>query len=254
MDTSRLKRVLLSLADAALRVDWLESEFSTMDVAVAARLLNALAEESEASSPDAREIMLTVVLFVIRPERQREIDALREVALRERLFGLGRLLRRGPPPSVRVPPPEERPVPDYGGGRELSLGERKSLARRPDRRAFERLRLDPHPLVIRQLVNNPKMVEEDAIRIATLRPARSDALHELSRCHRWMSRTRVRMAIIQNPGTPPDLSIPLLSLCNREELIGILKGTDTSLVLRGTAQELLSLRPPVPHQGSEAIH
>jgi hypothetical protein len=254
MDASRVKRVLLSLADGPLRVDWLESELPSLGVERAARLLNTLAEESEASDPEAREIMLTVVLVVIRPESHAQVDALREVALRERLFGLGRLLRKGPPPSIHVPPPEERPVPDYGGGRELSLGERKSLARRPDRRAFEKLCLDPHPLVIRQLVNNPKMVEEDAIRIATLRPARSDALRELSRCHRWMSRARVRMAIIQNPGAPPELSIPLLSLCNREELAGILKSTDTSLVLRGTAQELFSRRPPVPHDGRAVLH
>jgi hypothetical protein len=254
MDAGRLKRILLSLPDPALRLGWLEAEIEGLGSATSAAVLNSVMAESEAADPDAREALLTIAMLLVDSDNGTLVEALRHEAGAQGLFSLERLVRRAPPPSVHAPSVEELRVPDYGAGRELSLGERKSLARRPDRKAFEKLCLDPHPLVIRQLLENPKMVEDDAIRIATLRPARPAALRELSRSHRWMARPRVRMAILFNPGSPPELAIPLLGLCNREELRDVLKSTETSLVLRGTARELLARRPPVPDEGRRIIH
>ena len=169
-------------------------------------------------------------MLLVDSENLELLEALRREAEVQRLFSLDRLVRRAPPRSVPPQPIEELRIPDYGAGRELTLGERKSLARRPNRRAFEKLCSDPHPLVIRQLLENPKMVEDDAIRIATLRPARPAALRELVRAHRWLSRPRVRMAIMLNPGSPSVIAMPLLGLCTREELRDVLRSTETSLV------------------------
>jgi hypothetical protein len=254
MDASRLKRILLSLPDAPLRIGWLGAELDGLGSATSATLLNAIAEESESGDPEAREALLSIAMLLVDPENNALLDGLRhEVSTRD-LFSLDRLVRRAPPPSVPAAPLEDLRIPDYGTGRELSLGERRSLARRPDRRAFEKLCLDPHPLVIRQLLENPKMVEEDAIRIATMRPARPAALRELVRAYRWMTRPRVRMAILFNPGSPSELTMPLLGLCTREELRDLLRSTDTSLVLRGAAQELLARRPPVRAEPSRVLH
>jgi len=109
-------------------------------------------------------------------------------------------------------------------------------------------------MVIRQLLENPKMIEDDAIRLAAMRPARVDTIRELVRAHRWMGRPRVRQAVILNPGTPSEIAIPLVCLCNREELRDVLQSTETSLVLRATAQELLARRPPVPSEAPRTIH
>jgi hypothetical protein len=252
MTPARLKRVLLSLPDPTLRVVWLTSEITRLPSADAAAVLSAVIEEAEAQEPHAREALLTIAIFCVDPNNAVRVGTLRDRAVDGGLFGLERLLRRGPATSVRVPMDEPR-VPDYGTGRELTLGERKSLARRPDRRAFDKLLSDPHPMVIRQLLENPKMIEEDAIRLAAIRPARVDVIRELVRAHRWMGRPRVRQAIILNPGTPSEIAIPFVCLCNREELHDVLQSTDTSLVLRATAQELLARRPPVP-ESTRTIH
>jgi hypothetical protein len=254
MDAQRLKRVLLSLPDPPLRVGWLGAELEGLGSGASARVLNAVAEESEAGDPDAREALLSIAMLLVDVQRAEFLEAMRREAVDRGLFSLERLVRRAPPPSVTPPPPEELRIPDYGAGRELSLGERKSLARRPDRRAFEKLCVDPHPLVIRQLLENPRMVEDDAIRIAALRPARPAALYELARSHRWLSRPRVRMSILLNPGSPNSVALPLLGLCTREELRDVLRSTETSLVLRGAAQELLARRPPVRAQASKTLH
>jgi hypothetical protein len=254
MDVDRFKRVILSLSDSTLRLGWLSSELAELGSAAGAALLNAVMEQNEAADPAAHEVLLSIALILVDTNNRELVERLRQEAEAQSLFSLERLTRRAPPPSIHAPALEELRVPDYGTGRELSLGERKSLARRPDRRAFEKLCLDPHPLVIRQLLENPKMVEEDAIRIATLRPARPAALAELVRSHRWLSRPRVRMAVLLNPGSPPELTMPLLGLCTREELRDLLKSTETSIVLRGTAQELLARRPPLPRDAGRTIH
>ncbi|MBM4364045.1 MAG: hypothetical protein FJ104_15300 [Deltaproteobacteria bacterium] len=254
MDPARFLRVLMSLADGALRVGYAAAELAALPADAAATLIDAIAEGSETSDPDAREALLTVVLVLVDPARGEWVDGLRELGETRGLLSLGRLLRRGPTPGSIAPPPDELRVPDYGKGRELSLGERRALARRPDRAAFERLCLDPHPLVIRNLLGNPKMVEDDALRIATLRPARAPALRELARTHRWMSRPRVRMSILLNPGAPPGLAIPLVALCTREDLRDIVRSTETSLALRGTAQELLARRPPLLPEDPGWVH
>ncbi|HVU04026.1 MAG TPA: hypothetical protein VHE30_19840 [Polyangiaceae bacterium] len=254
MDERRLIRLLLSFADPRLRVTYLESELLRMGTRVAAPLLDAVAGSSENGDAEAREALLSIAMVLANPAHHALVDALRSETDSQRLLSLDRLLRRAPPPSIAAPKPEEQPVPDYGRGRELTLGERKSLARRPDRRAFEKLCLDPHPQVLRQLLENPMMVEEDAIRIATLRPARRGALAELVQSTRWMARPRVRLSIILNPGTPPGIALPLVALCNREELQDVLRSTDTPMVLRGTAQELLSRRAPMPEDERRTLH
>jgi hypothetical protein len=254
MDAKRLKRILLSLPDAGLRLGWLLSELNRLGPRFSASLLNLVAEESEASDPEAREALLTIAMLLADPDNAALVLSLRSEATEQELFSLGRLVRRAPPPSISVPPPDEARIPDYGKGRELTLGERKSLARRPDRRSFEKLCHDPHPLVIRQLLENPMMVEDDAIRIATLRPARREAIQELARSPRWMARPRVRLSILLNPGSPPEVAMPLVALCNREELRDVLRSTETSVVLRGTAQELLVRRPPMPEDERRTVH
>lgn len=258
MDARRLKKILLSLPEPALRQGFLKSELGALGHAAAAIVLNDLAEESETGDEGAREALLSVALVLSQEGQSDFVDVMRREAARQELWSLERLVRRAPPSSISAPPPEEQRIPDYGKGRELTLGERKSLARKPDRAAMEKLCLDPHPLVIRQLLENPKMVEDDAIRIATLRPARREAICELSRSHRWMSRPRVRMAILLNPGSPPEVAMPLVALCNREELVDLLKSTETSLVLRATARELLARKPPLSGRekggGDETLH
>lgn len=254
MDGKRLKRILLSVPDAGVRLGWLHAELARVGPRIAASLLNGVAEESEASDPEAREALLSIVMHLACPDHGAEVEAMRREAAEQELFSLARLIRRAPPPSILVPPPDEQRIPDYGRGRELTLGERKSLARKPNRRAFEKLCHDPHPLVIRQLLENPMMVEDDAVRIATLRPARREAMLELVRSHRWMARPRVRISIILNPGSPPEVAIPLLGLCNREELRDVLRAPETSMVLRGTAQEILARRPPMPEDEHRTLH
>jgi hypothetical protein len=101
-------------------------------------------------------------------------------------------------------------VPDFGKGRPLSLGERKSVARTRDRQLLTRVLRDPHPDVIRILLANPHLTEQDVIRVAARRPVRAEVLREICRSARWMVRYRVRLALVKNPYLPLPLALRLV--------------------------------------------
>lgn len=243
LGTARLKRAVLSLPSVALRVDWLADHIAQRDATAAARELNALCEESERSDPEAREALLPLCILLASAGECELLQALRKEAEDAHLLALGRMVRRAPNPNSERR--EDLRVPDYGTGRELTLGERRSLARRPNRRAFDKLLSDPHPMVVQLLLGNPKLTEDDVIRIVARRPGRPEALRCVAGSRKWMSRGRVRLSLILNPSTPPEIAMPLLAVCRRSELQDVIRSSEANRVLRATALELHAKRPPL---------
>jgi hypothetical protein len=243
VELARLKRILLSLPGHEYRMGWLRAELLSAPVERSADLLDHLCAESEQGEPSAREALLSVAMvFAVLGECE-QVTHLREEAAARHLLSLERLLRHVP--RAADAEAETAPTPDYRAGRELTLGERRSLARRPSRKAFDALLRDPHPLVIRLLLDNPALTEDDVVRIVARRPARVAVLQEVAAKARWLCRPRVRLALLFNPGSPATIVMPLLGLCTRPELRRVLESTTVAAVVRTTARELLEFRPPL---------
>jgi hypothetical protein len=242
---SRLIQALVALPSTELRATWLSEQLGRWPIADAARLVNALAESSERGESGAREALMALVVLLVRPAAAPLVDQLRAAATEQRLLSLDRLVRRAPVPRMLLPDSESAAVPDYGTGRELTVGERRSLARRPDRAALDKLLHDPHRLVIRQLLENPMLTEDDVVRLAARRPPRPEVTDELAKSPRWLKCSRVRIALLHNPGSPTGLTLPLLGLCTRSELSEVVQSSEANVVLRATARELFALRPPL---------
>lgn len=240
----RLRKVLLSLPDVTLRVGWLRAHLAELRDAEAAELLATLCEDGERADPSSREALLVVAMLLVADGESPFVERLRQHAEARRLLSLSRLLRRGADSAGRSR--SEPPVPDYGSGRELTVGERRSLARSPNRRVLEKLLRDPHPLVLRQLLGNPRLTEDDVVRLAARRPLHAAVVEALSESPRWLRRPRVRLSLLLNPGTPEATSMPLLAVCTRCELLEVVHGGDTPLALRGSARELLERSLPLP--------
>jgi hypothetical protein len=233
--------------DGGLRVAYLRAELASRDVETVAPALDDVCTAAEQAEPDAREMLVALVDLLAEKEQTALAQRLREEAAGQSLLALGRLLRRPVTSPSRAPPAPssaEARVPDYGTGRPLTLGERRALARRPTRKAMEKLFADPHPMVIRTLLANPKVVEDDVVRLAARRPVDPDVLAEVARSPRWAHRVKVRMAIVLNPDTPVELSIPLLALLVKPELELVSGASSLTPTLRATALDLLQRRPP----------
>ena len=81
-------------------------------------------------------------------------------------------------------------------------------------------------------------------------------IHRLARAEiakSWGLRPRVRQALVLNPGSPPAVSVPLLTLMGRPELAEVLVATDVPPVVRATARELWEFRPPQEPRSRSAL-
>ncbi|MFO0756763.1 MAG: hypothetical protein U0359_09740 [Byssovorax sp.] len=242
----RWLRATTSLRESALRVAYLRSEIERHPVDDLALALDEVCSLAEQADPRAREVLSAAVSVFADPAFLDRIEELRALAARDALLALGRLFRFRDEEREREAPVDKRRIATSATGRTLTLGERKSLARRPSRAAIERLLLDPDPSVIRHLLVNPRLTEDDVMRLVTRRPAHREAILEIARHPGWLARPRIRMAIVQNPGSPAGVSVPLVRLLIRPELQEVVSAADLPVEVRAAAGEQLERRPPVP--------
>jgi len=233
----RLCRVVPSLSTQALRMAYVRSVWIESDSSEFAWAIDAVCEWSKARDKRAQEVMLAFAALLHEPSLRCRIESLRHDAEQGKLGSLGSLLPSGEDSKKEQSRGEvdERHVPDYGYGRPLTLGERKSTARRPSRRQLDRLLADPHPSVILNLLNNSITTEDDVVRLAAKRPLRHEIMKEIARHPKWNVRRRVRLALVLNPGCPPELGIPLVELALRSELRTVMERTEIHPDIRRAA-------------------
>jgi hypothetical protein len=216
-----LARRLAALSEAAQRVVVLAEEAARLEAGDLSDLLAALVSRGMEGRREHDHIALVTVMDYLESallDDERRADLLR--ACRERNHRhLQRLLLSPSGPAQ----PDEARVPDYGKGRPLTLGERKSLARRPNRKVLERVLADPHPAVIHNLLMNPKLTELDVLKLVSRRPLPADVLRELYRNPRWSRRYRVKVGLVRNPSTPPSIATKLLPQLMRQDLEEVLE-------------------------------
>jgi hypothetical protein len=133
---------------------------------------------------------------------------------------------------------ETQRVPDFGKGRVPSLGERKSLARRNDRDLIARVLRDPHPDVIRILLGNPALTEEDVVRLCARRPASREVQREVFGSPRWIVRYTVKTALVLNPYTPIDVALQIAPHLKAQDLRRVARSNDLGSELRQACGQL----------------
>jgi hypothetical protein len=253
-------RAVCAIKDGPLRVAYLRSEIARADSPDVASALNDLCARAEQADARARDTLAAAVPSLTDEALADRLRELRALALESALHPLARLLRQkqqqqqqrqksrasaSRPDTAKDARRQNRAA--KAGARPLTLGERKSLARTlRTKGALEKLLADPHPQVIRYLLANPRVTEDDIIRLVARRPASAEILGEVVRHPTWPQRPRVRMAILQNPGAPAEIAVPLVRLLVRPELREIAAAADIAPVVRAAAAELLARRPPIP--------
>lgn len=134
-----------------------------------------------------------------------------------------------------------------------TLGERKGLARRPDRALLQRLLRVTDADVIRILLINPRLVESDVVWLAARRPNAERVLVEVARARRWRSLPQVRLALVQNPYTAPRIAVLQCPLLTLPELRAVAADDSLHPLLVEMANYLLALRTPSPDEGAEEV-
>jgi hypothetical protein len=215
LDALTLSRRLAALPALAMRRIVLRDTLSGMSPDEVAVLCGELVRRGRDGAPfDVALIAFNAVLdgHEIDYERHAEIYAAageRGDAPLQRL-----LLSAQPPPPGQ---PQRAPIPDRP---EITLGERKSLARgsRVPRETLDRLLRDTDPTVLEILLLNPRVVEADVVRLAARRPTTAAAQRVVFTCERFIARYPVKRALAFNPYTPSDLAARLVPLLTRQDL------------------------------------
>ncbi len=246
----RIVRIVPTLPTQALRMAWLRDTLGSAPPSVGAAALEVLCDGADSGDPSCREVLVSLTGMLQDPASRHVLALLRSAVSADSVTPLGRIVHGGASISSGTKRPrapgsdDEHRIPDYGRGRPLTLGERKALARRPTRKLLDRLLVDPHPQVIRNVLDNPITTEDDVVRIAARRPLPSEVMLEIARHPRWNVRTRVRMAMLLNPGCPAEIGVPLVSLLSLADLRAIADMTDIHESIHHAVIE--RLRRPVP--------
>ena len=135
---------------------------------------------------------------------------------------------------------------------ELSLGQRRAAARSSDRFVLDRLLHDRNILVIDLLLENPKIVERDVVKIAALRPTQPEILQMISKHRKWASRYHVRKALCCNPYTPHQIARRLISTLMMQDIRLLYNMGALPPHLRAEAQRVLADRDQV-HRSAQGL-
>jgi hypothetical protein len=235
----RWRRALPALVDVNIRAAYVRSELLGGPLDEVATALDELGAEAERAVGGSQDLVAAALPALADPALAPWRQRLRRFAAERCLAVLARLL--GPSDFDRDPAARsEEQAPPVAlaatGGRPLTLGERRALARRPSRYALDALMRDPHPMVVRALLDTPRLTEDQVVRMAARRPGRPAALVEIARHPRWILRPRVRLALVCNPSTPPTVALPLIPLLRQAELAELAVATDVLPVLRRAAR------------------
>lgn len=253
-------RRLLALPHRNMRSLVLTERLVRLDLSLCLGILQRLLDRSLTRDHGAQEVLLD--LTTARPliqrlgyERSRQLYELARLTDR---YALARMLL-SPDAQLRL---ARGPDPGWENKymQDTSLGWRKALARGTDRHKLDRLRHDRNPIVVSYLLANPRITENDVVRIAAMRPTNPDCLAEVF-CHpRWVRRYRVRVALALNPSTPLDIALTLLPQLMLPELRYASTADKLDRALRTAAREILARRErkPLPdddrdERGSEEL-
>ncbi len=237
---SRMTRDLSALGDRVLRQFMVTERLKGFPPSVAVSVMATLWRRAAARDPLCQELLLD--LATTRPleeslgyERVRHLYGLavsRDLTEVARLF-FGHAAASANPVSLEKENEKLASEP---------LGRRRALARGSDRMKLDRLLFDRNPMVVRNLLNNPRVTERDVVRIAAMRPAHSAVLHEIHRHPRWIASQRVKKALCLNPYTPADIAISLLVHLLRPDLMDAARSDTLHPSVKGAARELLEQR------------
>jgi hypothetical protein len=230
--TELLARRIMGILDAQMRTAYLRHTLLTMPPHEVADLLSIARAHAEARLPRHAELLSCLSLALAHESCRALREAVAAVLSDRDEPGLARSLReRGGPEDE-----EAQRIPDFGMGRPVTLGERKSLARRNDRELIARVLRDPHPHVMRILLGNPRLTEPDVLRLCAMRPVASECLREVWKSARWIVRYPIKVALVLNPYTPLDIALSLVPLLHGQDLRRVLAAADLSPELQAACR------------------
>ena len=177
-----------------------------------------------------------------------DMDRLREVVGLEKLSKIYGIAKdKGYNEVVRLlmnPSPKGKKFSkfDFVEGRDVfdvTLGEKRSLAKGRLKDTLDRLLYDEDPTVIRSILSNPRITEMEVLKIASKRPIKPEILKVIFESKKWSSRYVVKRALVLNPCTPTGIALGLVNFMQYADLKRIATNKTLHEEICTSAAELL---------------
>jgi len=142
------------------------------------------------------------------------------------------------------PEPKKRPFSkyDFVENRDMdyvTLGEKRSLARTRNKDLLDRLIYEPHPLVIKNILENPRMTEQEVLKMVSRRPNNEAILSEIFQNEKWLRSYNIKISMIKNPYTPVGIAMVLLYFLKKQDLKDVFRDHSLHELVKETAGDLL---------------
>jgi hypothetical protein len=228
---------LLGQEERRFRLSYLEARMKPLAAEEIVDILNLICTKANA------KILPYLKAYNVLPELLRRLTLSRENVLRFRAIARQKdytevlqMFLNLPPKKAGALSHDSPPEPLF---KDLTLGERKSMAKTPRPEVLKRLLKEQDPSVIRNLLVNPRITEAEVLKIASLQPTSPAVLEEIARNPRWISRYRVKKALTFNPFSPPSLALYFLKFMVGGDLREIANDANLHLAVRDVAYHLL---------------
>ena len=130
-------------------------------------------------------------------------------------------------------------VPLYKQVAELTVSERIRLARHAPRPVRRLLAHDIEKRVHIEVVQNPKITDEEIVELSAMGGLSARALRWLGKQPRYTRRRDILFNLVVNPATPRDTALQLLDRLTQQELVRILRSSKAREIITRTAKHKL---------------
>lgn len=110
---------------------------------------------------------------------------------------------------------------------------------------------DPSPRVIRALLTNRNMAENDAIIIANRTNVPVDVLEAIAKDKRWSDKYQIRLALARNPRSPLTVTLPIARFLRIFDLEEITRSHQIPVVFRRKVEAMIIERVPTMPLGNK---
>lgn len=237
-------RALPSLPELPMRQAWIAQALEALDPLEAVFWLDQLIRGALWGHTAHMDAYMAATLWLI------ERGLADDYALLQRLFEAAheegreavKFLLREAPPLRALERGAKLPEARLPMDRQVTLGERRQIAVSAPRRLMERLLLDPHPMVIARVLQNPGVRPVDVQVIASRRPTTPELLVEVVRHARWFRVHEVRESLAMNPYNHTGVALRLLPTLHVKTLRRIRDAGDLHRAVSDFARLLVELR------------
>jgi hypothetical protein len=124
----------------------------------------------------------------------------------------------------------------------MTVSQKVKLAITGNKSAREVLVKDSNKLIFSSVLKNPRITEDEVLKLATSKSTPEDILREIARNKEWIKNYNLKCHMVVNPKTPLSISVKLLDFLYDKDLDKIAKSKNVPSVLASTARRKVALK------------